>query len=407
MTSIDEQGNRVGAVDKIRGLCLLGILMANMVIFQYGFYGMEAGSAFHLSRIDEWAHRGLQIVVDGNFIPIFMFLFGYGVYKLRRGLVQRGLKPGWVLVRRFVMLIVFGIAHSFALWEGDILMGYGTMGFALLLFANRKPKTLIIWTLLLSLVLIAAGYGTGDSKSEKEEKQRIEEYVERSIEVYQHGSYAEIFDFRLSDDPDIPDLPGNGAVLAAVVIIAMLPMFLLGIIAAGKRWFHDPGRERRRYIGSASVLLPIGLGLKSWAVLHLSSAWSGVWLTAGAGMLALGYIALAALLFSIVPDRNVVARAFQAVGKMSLTNYLMQSVICTTLFYGYGFGWFGKLGVLSGVLLAAGIYSVQAAASLLLLSRFKIGPMERVLRMVTYWSLSGRPRTRKVPVPDPIGANVG
>ena len=87
-----EGKERVRIIDVIRGFSLLGILMANMLIFQYGLYGKDKLGLFHPSAWDIGAHKLLQIMIEGSFMPIFMFLFGYGLYKMKDSLVSKGLK---------------------------------------------------------------------------------------------------------------------------------------------------------------------------------------------------------------------------------------------------------------------------------------------------------------------------
>lgn len=389
MINQNEQINRIRMIDIIRGFCLLGILVANMLAFQYGIYGQAELQLFNPSSMDESLYKVLKIMVVGSFAPIFMSLFGYGLYKLRGSLVFRGIKPELPLVRRFLMLLVLGLLHILLLWEGDILLSYGAGGFCLLLFIKRKPKSLVIWAIILSLFYFGINYGS-EMVSPVEEAQ-IQQYVKHSISVYGEGTYKDISNFRLNEDP--LDIPAAITILAMFFVpLILLPMFLLGIAAANKKWFHEPRNERRRYGWLTVIFLPLGLLLKAIAVMQSDWAWSSAILAAGAHVLALGYIFGLALVLSIQSKRSVVIAAFESVGRMSLTNYLMQTVICTTIFYGYGLGWFGEIGIGYGLLLALVIYIVQAIASSYVLRKYKHGPIERLLRMWTYWSLDGRAR---------------
>jgi uncharacterized protein len=385
-----ELGSRIRIMDVIRGFSLLGILIANMLIFQYGIYGQAEMQHFNTTMLDSVTHAVLKIFVEGSFMPIFMFLFGYSLFKLREGLAAKGIKPGRSLIRRFIMLMALGIGHSILLWEGDILLTYGLAGFLLLLFVKRKPRTLVIWGIVMSVLFGALSYGLPEDTPK--ENQRMHDYVELSIAVNGAGTYKEIFDFRKNEDPlDIPV-----AVMAIVVIILplfLLPMLLFGMAAARKQWFHHPKQERGRYKWAIAVLIPLGLLLKSIAVLQPNSPWNESLTVIGGPILALGYIFGMALLLSYVNKSSVILLAFEAVGRISMTNYLMQTAICTTIFYGYGLGWFGKIGVLNGLLLALLIYAIQAFVSYIILQRFKNGPIERLLRMWTYWSISGKPRS--------------
>lgn len=132
---------RVNMIDGMRGFSLLGILMANMLIFQYGIFGKDEIEHFQLSAADEAAYIWIKVFVEHSFIPIFIFLFGYSMIKLKEKLERNGQKVKSHFVRRFLLLIVFGLLHSFFVWEGDILLAYGLIGLLMLLFLNRKKNT--------------------------------------------------------------------------------------------------------------------------------------------------------------------------------------------------------------------------------------------------------------------------
>ena len=153
-----------------------------------------------------------------------------------------------------------------------------------------------------------------------------------------------------------------------------------------KRAFENMQAERRWYVLGA-LLVPIGLICKS--ISFIDSNFSGMLLMGSSQLLSVGYICLAALLVSTRPI-PLLLHTFESVGKLSMTNYLMQTIICTSVFYGYGLGLYGKLGVFWGVVFGITLYSLQCVFSVYYLKRFKRGPCESVLRMWTNWSLNGR-----------------
>ncbi|WP_309484832.1 DUF418 domain-containing protein [Bacillus aquiflavi] len=118
-------------------------------------------------------------------------------------------------------------------------------------------------------------------------------------------------------------------------------------------------------------------------------------LTLGASLLALGYIFAFASLYRDTKNRRFLSW-FESIGRLSLTNYLMQTILCTMIFYGYGFGLFGKLGVIAGFFLAIFIFAIQVAGSTLYLKYFRMGPFEKILRMWTYLSLKGKPKVNNI-----------
>jgi uncharacterized protein len=392
---IDMNSNkRSTAVDAIRGLSLLGILMANMLIFQYGMFGKDELHFFQPSTLDLISHDMLKVFVEGSFMPIFTFLFGYSMIKMRESLIGKGLKYGRSFFRRSVLLIVLGLLHSTFIWEGDILLFYGAIGLFLVLFVKRKAKTIMIWGILLLALMTVFGYGSMEPGAG--EAERMENYVKQSIEVYGNGTFSEILNFRTTEEMPI-DLPDW--LMLLVILIAPLmsaPMFLFGMVAAKRGRFLHPSIEIKLYL-RWSLLVPVGLGLKTAGVMLGSThSWSGVFTMLGGPLLALGYIHLFASLYAFSSKQSIIIRAFEAVGRMSLTNYLTQSMVCVLIFYGFGLGMFGKLGVLQGTLLAILIYSVLATGSLLWLKRFRSGPIERLLRIGTYWSWSGRAKPKAV-----------
>lgn len=385
---------RATTIDTIRGFSLLGILMANMLIFQYGMFGKEKLHFFNASFLDLVGLDMLKIFVESSFMPIFGFLFGYSLVKMKEGLNAKGLKFGRHIVRRSLLLILLGFLHLYFLWEGDVLLSYGAISFSLLMFVNRKPKTLAIWGCILLLVSGALSFGTAGSPS-GEETQRIDNFVRESITMYNNGSFGDIMQFRSNANPfDLPDWFGFAMPLIAPLFIGA--PFLFGMAAARSGMFMSPGREKKMYMRLALGLVPVGIFAKTAGILlGENPPLSEVLSSLGGPILALGYIFAFALAYAHSSKHSIVVRSFEAVGRMSLTNYLMQTVICVFIFYGYGLGLFGKLGVIPGILLALVIYAIQAALSFYILNKFRIGPIERLLRIGVYWSWSGRPKTKQ------------
>ncbi|MBH5318601.1 DUF418 domain-containing protein [Paenibacillus sp. GSMTC-2017] len=386
--------NRQGIVDAIRGFSLLGILLANMLIFQYGMWGKDELELFKASSFDHGMHTFVKIVIEGSFMPIFTFLFGYGLFKMMEGLETKGLKPKRVLVRRFLMLLGLGLLHSTFVWDGDILFFYGMIGFFLLLFLKRKAKTVLIWGIvLISLFGLLGLAGTDPEESAVGgDPAKLEQFIKDSIPVYSEGTYAEIMKHRSGPSPMDDMGPIVTTFMLLLAPIMMAPMFLFGIYAAKKNWFLNPEEKRKRYLKGAILWLILGYALKSLKFIWPDFILSGVGELIGGSILALGYLLGAAWVLSHVKASRTASR-FAAVGKLSLTNYLMQSVICTAIFYGYGLGLFGKIGIAGGIGIALLVYTVQLICSVLYLKRFKIGPIEWLLRSWTYWSWRGKPKT--------------
>ncbi|WP_243014724.1 DUF418 domain-containing protein [Brevibacillus sp. FSL L8-0520] len=391
-----EQRKRAGLVDAARGLCLLGILLANMLIFQYGIWGKDDMQFYSLSGFDASVRTILGIVVEKSFMPIFTFLFGYGMIKMKESLAASGRKPGWTLCRRFLLLFGIGVLHSEFMTESDILAFYGLVGFFLLMFMNRKPKTLLIWGTSLLLVFGLLGLVPGESNSPSRQPGSMEisqEYIKETIVVYGTGTYSEIRHHRSTASPISEE---NSLYLVFLLLLAPFltaPMFLFGMYAAKKDLFRKPEEEQRLYARNALLFLPVGFCLKVLPHLFPEQGWAAAGEMIGANLLALGYLFSFAWLYSKRSSSSWMQR-FQAVGKLSLTNYLVQTVVCTTIFYGYGLGWFGKMGIAAGCVLAFALYALQLFASEWYLQRFSSGPVEKLLRICTYLSIQGKVKAR-------------
>lgn len=382
---------RVITIDGLRGFSLIGILAANMLIFQYGMFGKDNHAHFNLSSLDNISYVWTKIFVEGSFLPIFMFLFGYSMIKLKEKMEKDNKKVKRHFARRFLLLISIGILHSIFIWEGDILFGYGFIGFLMLIFINRKKKTLLVWAIILFTLTSLMGFGGNE---ETEAKIPItDSYIEKETKAYTSESYTDAFSFRNGDEVpfDVPDY--FYIILLIMTPIIMSPLFLLGMYAAKSNWFVNPKEERRIYIWTALILGLSGLLLKSSHYFLNDLSWTLGAYNVGAIFLSIGYIFGFAIFYT--KETGKILSALEQVGRLSMTNYLLQSIICTSIFYGYGLGLFGKLGVTLGILLTIVIFLLQILFSHYYLKIFMMGPFEKVMRIGTYLSWNDKQEQRK------------
>ncbi len=389
---MNTSGIRLQIIDAMRGFSLLGIILANMLIFQYGSWGLIDIQAASFSSMDHIVNGLLEVLVVGSFMPIFALLFGFGMMKLKESLERRQLSPYSHLSRRFALLMLIGMIHAFFIWDGDILTYYGVFGFALLLYLRCRPNTLLVWTSLGFGVLLLLGLVTlfvpdsGESTADQS-------YLMNALSVYSQGSYLDILLHRNTVTPF-----GSFAfsfVLMFLLLLATsmlyIPLFWLGMYMAKKGLFEQAGTKRTLYMRGTLIFLPLGLALKLTPLVIPVLEWETLAVLFGGPVLAIGYVFAFAWVYVTVGERRWMTR-FAAVGKLSLTNYLLQSIIATTLFYGYGFGWFGQLGVAIGAVIALGIYMLQWLLSPVYLLHYSYGPVEKLLRMGTNLSRNGQPR---------------
>lgn len=373
--------NRIHSIDGLRGWSLIGILLANLLIFQYGIYGMDEISYFNLTTGDSISYYFTKIFIESSFMPIFAFLFGYSLILMKNNLEKKQLRVKWHLFRRCIVLISFGLLHSIFLWEGDILFLYGMSGIFLLMFINRKPKTLLIWTIILFVLFFGLSLINSDD-IELVSEQKMTAYLDDTLDIYKNGTYQKIKYHRNNVDPI--EIESGAEVFAILVVLPIFtfPPFLFGMYAAKKGWLRNPNNEKKWYLKGMILCIPIGLFLKiaplfkGIPLFHETSESGGI-------ILSLGYLCLFAYAYT-KPGLTRTLTAFENVGKLSLSNYILQTIICTFIFYGYGLGLFGSMGVTVAMVTGIFIFTLQVVGSTIYLKYFRQGVLERIMRTFVY-----------------------
>ncbi|MGE6347151.1 DUF418 domain-containing protein [Bacillus mycoides] len=381
---------RVEAVDAIRGFALFGILLVNMTLIQFGFFSSEKPT-YIFGKLDEGANWFIQFFGTHNFMSLFSFLFGLSIILLQKSIIAKGKKFFPTYIRRIIILLLLGYIHGTFVWEGDILFAYGVIGIFLMMFINRKPKTLLIWASILLALIMLASY---QSESTSNPYDGLAPYTEKEHKVHETGSYMDHVNFRLTENPfDYMGINGVfGLVFISIfAIIFMSPLFLLGMYVGKKGWLfevdqHIPAVKKIWLItGIFSFTIKIlAMFLKHPILIMLQDSLTPVTMTFfyGSTIILLFHYKKVARLLTYMAN----------MGKMSVSNYLAQSIIATTIFYAYGFGLYGKIGYFFGILLTIGIYTIQLFVSTYWLQKYRMGPVEYVWRLGTYLE---KPRFKK------------
>lgn len=386
---------RIEVLDVLRGLAVCGILIGNMQWFSG--YGMMPPAVAQQSQFADQSTRFLvHFFVEGKFYSIFSFLFGFGfALQIARAEMRGDLKAS-LFKRRLFWLLVIGLIHAYLLWAGDILSVYAVMGFLLILFRKKTNGSLLKWTfafmlvpiltyILLYILFVAFVSPEAVAKLDAAQVNRWNE----SVTAIQQGSYLQII-----TGYNLNYIVGRYAgLILQMRLPKILAMFLLGFYAYRRGVFQNLSRHRsfiRRVLVYGLIL---GLaGNIAFAALAGSEAdfppspagVGGVISYAfGVPALALFFIALVATLWQKAAWRRLLA-FLAPVGRMALTNYLLQTVICVLIFYGFGFGQFGRFGARTVTLIALAIFLFQILISTLWLKYFSYGPLEWIWRQLTY-----------------------
>jgi len=383
---------RIQFIDVLRGMALFGILAANMRAFFGPLDTYDNIQILFHSRADIIGQFIVDFLFQGKFISIFSFLFGLGFAIQLSRAEARGAKFLSFYPRRLIALAVFGLIHGILIWAGDILLTYALTGALLLLFRNRRQKTLLWWAGgLLSLPFVVGGtfetlYYTHiwrphflDFKPPDMAK------IQAVVQIYAHGTVRQILMQNWVE--------WKGFLVAQLFSIYALGLFLLGMWVWRSGIVQHLEDYRPLFKRVCAWCIPIGLVLNffyayEYAVTPPDKAPLGIRIAGilhffGAHVLAAGYITALALIF-LNPDLRRFVVPFAAVGRMALTDYLMQSVLCTLFFYHYTTGLFGRVGPARGWIVTVVLYSAQVVFSNWWLKHYRFGPMEWLWRGLTY-----------------------
>jgi uncharacterized protein len=402
---------RIPVLDIVRGFALLGILIMNMPGFSVSFYAEADGSHLWPGAIDQAAEQLRDMLFSGKFNSMFSLLFGIGfTIQFARMEQSDPQHASTIYLRRLLLLGLIGVLHSCLLWNGDVLHIYAVLGL-LLVFPLRRaqPRTIVLLMALCLLYPAVSGalrlwLMTPDITAMLvREAQAFE--ASNNI-AYGHGSFfaaaAEHTREFVNDYSNVWHLWGN---LGFYVQMALT--MLLGLLAGRLQW---PQRQaellpqiRRIHVWTLVVGLACGALFMLIFEAHRTPGPSPIKLLGG---IAYWISRLAMMVFYVLTIVRVAQHPawarrlapMAATGRMPLTNYLMQTVICTALFYGWGFGLWGRVGPAAGLALAVVIFfAIQVPWSLWWLLRHDQGPLEKLWSRLTY----GRLRTAAAPAVTP------
>jgi uncharacterized protein len=399
---------RIPLLDVLRGFAIGGILIGNMQWFSG--YGMTPHVLIEGWPVGErMTHFLVHFLVDGKFYSIFSFLFGFGFALQIARAAERGDAKARLFKRRLFWLLVIGLLHAYLLWAGDILSIYAVTGFLLLLFRKKSNRSLVkwaFWLLLLPIPVYLLLYGLFVSFAPPLPPEFTEADPVRALAYWQSAAtqVSEAGYLEILTGYNLQLIVGRYIGLIVEMRFAkLLAMFLLGYYAYRLGIFHaseSHGPLIRRVLKYGLILGLIGnsvLAVVAWVEPPFPPSALGILAvvgsTIGVAPLALAMIAGITLLWQRGTWQRVLS-ILAPVGRMALTNYLLQTVIAVLLFYGYGFGWYGRVGPISATLIALAVFALQIVLSTVWLRHFQYGPMEWIWRQLTYKQFLGLRRLR-------------
>jgi len=384
--------DRIIQIDILRGFALFGVLLVNVFGYNASFFDF---SGFYSTFGDPLNSKIFEMVVGfaaDKFIFIFSFLFGIGFaimylkYKVDEKHFFR------LYLRRMLALMGFGIIHVVFFWAGDILLSYSLMGIILLLSRKLRSGWLLFFSVFwyffpIAYIALENVFPFLPDALSSVTTMKMPEV----IVVYSGGSYSEIFRLRLHEFAAFRNI--NLIYYAPKV----LSLFLLGYLFYKHQFLDRINASKKKYSIVAVVLLIAGVitTLFTGDIVNVlagnpetnpytTAIYMGVYELTNI-LLGFAYILLVLIGSQVLFFRKILSPLKYA-GRTALTNYLMQSVIFTTIMYAYGFGKFGSYQPWQLLIWAIIVFTVQVLISKLWLQKFRFGPLEWIWRKLTYLS---------------------
>ncbi len=397
--------DRIESLDLLRGVAVLGILVMNIQSFSMPMAAYSNPTAWgDLQGVNVVTWMLGHLFFDGKFISLFSILVGAGILLMLQRAEAKGVaRPARIHLRRMGWLLVFGLAHAYLLWYGDILVTHAICGSIFFLLRGLSSRMLLLGSGLMLGFQIALWLFFGFSLPFWPEDARMEilqswapsaELLTEEVEAYRAGWFAQM------------PLRAEASIFMQTAGLLMFTlwrvgsMMLLGM-AMLKSGFLTGSWTTRHYALIALSLGSLGLAITSWGIWQqFQAGWSleygmflgSQWNALGSIPLVVAYVAIAVTAWKqrwIAPllDR------LRAVGRMAFSNYILQTLICTSIFYGHGFALFGHTQRWQQAMMVLAIWMFVLSLSPWWLRRFQQGPLERLWRWGTYGRSTAGPAT--------------
>jgi len=378
---------RIVSLDALRGVAVLGILVINVRVFSMPETTLLNPTVYgDFSGVNYWAWLVGHVFAELKFITVFSALFGAGIVLFIESKNRKGQPALRLHYRRTAWLILIGLGHAYLLWYGDILVAYGVCGLALVFAHDWEPRTQAGLGLLFLLVTPAlevfAGLTVG-GEAIASQWAPAEATLRAEVATYRSG-WIEQLDHRVPTAigrQTTGFLGGTFWRVGGTVLLGMA-LYKWGVLTGERSTRLYRRLVAGGVVGVATVLAGVWyIEANEWsagaALFWRQFNYVGSLLVAG------GYVGLVTLYARRRPD-GPVTRAFAAVGRTAFTNYLLQSVVATTVFYGHGLGLFGAVSRAEALGMVVAFWAIEILVSVAWLRRYRFGPVEWVWRTLTY-----------------------
>lgn len=407
---------RIDALDVVRGVAILGILLMNIDSMGAPVAGHSYPPMLGWSAADQAVWWLKLVFAEGTMRGMLSLLFGAGFIMMTTGKGE-GVSVADVFYRRHIWLVIFGIVHGYLLlWPGDILLIYGTAGLFLFPWRNWSARRLAIAGACVIGVLVSIGAFRYWNSVQLIRRAEVAEARQRAGAALTSDETETLDRWRQRISRARPDparvrreteqrLGGVGDNLAVLCAWAnelnqpaeyfywtldALALMFVGAALAKLRIIQGT-RSARFYLGVAVAGYAIGVPIRiaqAWPVFaadfQIAVHWAGIPHQISRTAVTFGHLGAVLLILTSAIGRRLL-HPFAQTGRLALSNYIAQTVICQwILFPGFCLGLFGKFGLAGLWAIAAGVWVVQVIASVIYLRWLRIGPLEWLLRRLAY-----------------------
>ena len=391
-----RQSDRTSSIDVLKGLAVLGMLVMGIQRFSLPEATYVNPTSFEtLGGMQLYIWLVSHILFDQKFMSIFAILFGAGIIMLSNQAKKEHTRSGAIQRRRIFWLLVIGVFHAYLLWYGDVLVAYALCGLLMFSLRHKKSKTLFRTGFLLvamgSVISISMGYilpylnASTFQAMEQDLWLPNTKVIVEEISIYTSNWERQM----LARVPMTIEIQTR--IFAMDHFWKVSGLILVGMGFSKKRALKAKQSDKFYF---KMIGYGIGVGLPLVLVgtlLHFNYEWDfqysyfyfpqlNYW---GSALMAIGYMGIV-LFFMKHTNETYLTKRLADVGRMSLTNYLLQSVLCSFIFYGHGLGLYGDLDRGAQLLVAAGIWAFQILFSSVWLTYFRFGPFEWLWKSLYY-----------------------
>ena len=393
-----DPSDRIVSLDALRGFALLGILVINMWYFSLPLAGAVLPPMYgDFTGANYAAWFVAHVFFEMKFVTLFTIMFGAGIVLFTESKERKGQRARALHYRRTFWLLVIGLIHAYVFWYGDILVSYALCGFIIVLAKDWNAPRLVrvgvamfaipsLIYLLIAVMAWTAGPGIDNIGSAIEQGiGATNAAIAAEIEVYRAGWFDQL-SHRAPTAFSLQTVEfafGNFWQLGGLMLFGMA-LFKTGVLSneRSSRFYRRvflaggvigliitlTGVWYNHYVGwSTGEVMLLGFQFTYWGSIPLAGA----------------YVAGIMLWCRWRPD-GLATSALAAVGRTAFSNYLLQTLIATTIFYGHGFGLFGQISRFEGLGIVLGIWMIQIPVSMVWLRYFRFGPIEWIWRTLTY-----------------------